>query len=452
MSKQVKIAMVGGGSYGWVPRLIRDIILTPGLENADFRLLDPNLTAARETGAVGARLAKDWGLGATFLPTSDEAKAFDGADFVVITISTGGFDAMRHDVHLPEKYGIYQTVGDTVGPGGWSRGLRNIPVFMHLASQIRRYAPKAAILNYTNPMTTLTKTLCLCTDQPVVGLCHGLFECYRTLMAIFDLKSEDEIKVNFAGVNHFFWILDMKIRGRDGYEMLRAKMKAEKTNFAGLVKQVHKDEAGFHSSKHVCSECLDEFGKLPYVGDRHICEFFSRYLAPNMARLKEYGLVRTMVKDRVTARIKGRKIVQGWAKGKETLKKERSRETAADIMRAISQGAEFIDVVNVPNRGQVSNLPMGSVLETLGVVNALGFTPIAAGPLPRNILNVVRPHVMNQDMIVEAGMSGDLRLALEALIADPLCSHLTIPQIKKMGMELMEKNRHLLPQFFGKKK
>lgn len=448
MAKPVKIAMVGGGSYNWTPRLVRDMVLTPGLENAEFRLLDINLTAAQEVGAAARRMCEDWALPATFEATKDEARALDGADFVVITISTGGYDAMQHDVHLPEKYGIFQTVGDTVGPGGWSRGLRNVPVFAHLAEQTKRYAPRAAILNYTNPLTTLTKTLALTTDQPVVGLCHGLFECYRTLMAIFGLKSEDEIKANFAGLNHFFWILDFTVRGRDGYAMLARKTK--KAPFAELVKDVHKDEAGFHSDKWVASECLAEFGKLPYVGDRHISEFFSRYLAPDEARLKEYRLVRTMVKERRANLKKRRKYVQDLASGKQSLEKERSRETAADIVSAISSGTEFVDVVNVPNRGQVSNLPEGAVVETLGVVNALGFTPLAAGPLPQNILNVTMPHVVNQELIVQAALEGDKKKAMDALINDPLCSHLTIPAIKRMGGELMEKNRKWLPQFFGK--
>ena len=446
MASRVKVAMVGGGSYNWTPRLIRDVILTPGLQDTDFRLLDTNPTAAKETAAAAQKMTSDWGLGATFLPTSDEPEALDGADFIVITISTGGFDAMHHDVHLPEKYGIFATVGDTVGPGGWSRGLRNVPVFTHLAEQAKKYAPRAAILNYTNPLTPLTKALCLRTDQPVIGLCHGLFECYRTLMAIFGLKSEDEIKVNFAGINHFFWILDMSIRGRDGYEMLRRKTR--KQPFAKLVKEVHKDEAGFHSDKWVASECLEEFGKLPYVGDRHICEFFSRYLAPDESKLKQYNLVRTAVKSRRAALKKRRQAVLDLISGKQRLEKKPSRETAADIIRAISQGGEFVDVMNVPNRGQVSNLPMGSVVETLGVVSSLGFTPLAAGPLPQGILNVVMPHVVNQDLIVEAAIEGDLKKAFDALINDPLCSHLAIPRIKKMGAELMEKNKQWLPRFF----
>jgi len=449
MPRKIRVTIVGGGSCAWAPMLTRDIILTPGLEDVSFRLLDIDLNAAEMAAAVGRRMSDEWELGATFAPTNNEAKALDGADFVIITISTGGFDAMHHDVHLPEKYGIYQTVGDTVGPGGWSRSLRNIPVFIHLAAQFRKYCPRAAILNYTNPMSVLTRTLSLCTDQPVVGLCHGLYENYATLQSIFGLKSESDVKANVAGINHFFWLLGLKIKGRDGYAMLRRKMRGG--SFAGLVTEAYVDGAGFHSDKLVTSELLEQYGVLPYVGDRHIAEFLPHYLAPDQKNMRKYRLERTSVKERREKRKRRRRLVRAWASGRERIGRRRSREAAADIIRAMTFGEDFVDVMNVPNRGQVSNLPAGAVVETLGVINRLGFTPLAAGALPPSILDLVLPHVRNQEMTVRAGMEGDRSQAFDALINEPVCSHLTIPQVRKMGEELMHKTRRWLPQFFGRR-
>lgn len=185
MKRKVKIAIIGGGSFNWCPTIIRDTIQTEGFGELDFRLLDINLTAARRIARLGRKMASQWNRPASFLPTNDPQLALKGADFVIITISTGGLTTMAHDVQIPEKFGIYQTVGDTVGPGGWSRTMRNIPVFVDLTEKIRRFAPRAFIINYTNPMSTLTKTICLHTDQPVVGLCHGLFELYDVLKRIF---------------------------------------------------------------------------------------------------------------------------------------------------------------------------------------------------------------------------------------------------------------------------
>jgi len=447
MPRPIEVAIVGGGSYGWVPTVTRDIILTPGLEDVSFRLLDIDRAAAEETAALGQRMADEWGLGATFIPTTSEAKALDGADFVIITVSTGGFDAMQHDVHLPEKYGIYQTVGDSVGPGGWARSLRNIPVFMHLAKQFKRYCPRAAILNYTNPMGTLSRTLARGLDQPVVGLCHGLYEVYRTLTEIFRLKGESEIKVNMAGLNHFFWVLDLRLRGKDGYAMLRRRMRGR--TLAEVLRESGDTSSVFYSHKLIASELFEQYGVLPYGGDRHTAEFFSHYLAPDDSRLETYKIVRTPVKWRRANARKKRRRVLALTSGKQPLDKHRSREAAADIIRAMTFGEDFVDVMNVPNRGQVSNLSQGTVVETLGVINPLGFTPLTAGPLPENILPLVLPHARNQELIVQAAMEGDRAKALDALANEPLCSHLTLPSVRKLGGELMHRTRRWLPQFFS---
>jgi alpha-galactosidase len=449
--RKPKVAMIGGGSYSWMPHIIRDIVLKPELESAEIRLLDLDLESAEIIAAVGQKYVKDWSLPATFLATTDADQALDGADAVVITISTGGLDAMAHDLRIPEKYGIYATVGDTVGPGGWARGLRNIPVFARFAEQIRRNAPEAFVLNYTNPMATLTGTLCAVSRQPAVGLCHGLFENLRTLMRIFDLKSESEISADYCGLNHFFWMTDFRIKGKPGYPALRSKLRGGK-RINDLVRQAYVDAHGHSSVRRlVASELFEEYGYLPYLGDRHTCEFFSRYLAPEEKRLEKYGIVRTYIQDRRRNRARARQRALDIASGKQAVERKASRETAADIICARVTNRDFIDVMNLPNIGQVPNLPMGAVVETPGMINAIGFRPVACGPMPQSLANLCMPHAVNQKLIVEAGIEGSWDKAYAALINDPLCSHLTVPQIKKMGRELLEANRRHLPQFFGRK-
>ncbi|MEI6425081.1 MAG: alpha-glucosidase/alpha-galactosidase, partial [Lentisphaerota bacterium] len=141
MSHKAKIVMVGGGSYSWSPRLLCDLVQAPELEGSEVVLLDLNLKAAEETKAAIDRICIDNHRNFHFTATSNEDKAFKGADFVLITISTGGLDMMRHDLEIPDRYGIYQTVGDSVGPGGWSRLLRNVPVFEKMARKIEKLAP-----------------------------------------------------------------------------------------------------------------------------------------------------------------------------------------------------------------------------------------------------------------------------------------------------------------------
>ncbi len=454
VTKVVRVVFIGGGSQNWAPTIIRDIVLKPGMEEVDFdiRLVDPSDDRARAIEALFTAKFSEWNVRhARVRRVADPARALDGAHFVIIAISTGRLPAMRHDIAVPERYGIYHTVGDTSGPGGWSRALRNIPVFRDYARLIRRHAPAAFVLNYTNPMGALTCTLSQeLGSGRVVGLCHGLFECYDVLRAIFGLKSERSIQVRFAGVNHFFWILDLQIDGQDGYALLRRTLKGR--SLGAFIKGTHRDAMGFSSDKWLTSELFEHYGYLPYVGDRHTCEFFGSYLA-SPGLMRRFKLVRTSVSERGALYRKAERRIRQWTRGLDAdwpLTQTPSRETAADIIRAAAFNERFTDVVNVENEGQIANLPAGAVVETLGEIDARGITPLTAGPLPDALLALVRPHADVQLRTVAAGLSGDLDAALLALAADPACAHMTVSDVKKMGLELLRANRQYLPQFFNR--
>jgi alpha-galactosidase/6-phospho-beta-glucosidase family protein len=307
------------------------------------------------------------------------------------------------------------------------------------------------VLNYTNPMGVLTNVLAReLGNNRVVGLCHGLFSCYAVLKAIFGLKSEEEIQVRFGGLNHFFWILDFQVNGKDGYKLLREKM--GNGSFADLVSGVHEDGMGFSSNVYLASEFLENYGYLTYVGDRHTCEFFNCYMT-NKSLMERFKLVRTSIEDREKNYEAAEKRISDWTEGRKAawpLSKKSSRETAADIIHAIAFEKSFMDVVNTVNVGQIENLPKGAVVETMGHVSGRGFTPVTVGPLPEQIAAVVRPHAEMQVKTLEAGLSGNLDDALRALITDPICAHMTASDVKKMGMELLQANSKHLPQFFGK--
>jgi len=437
-----KIVMVGGGSYNWCPRLISDMVQTPELEKSEIILLDPNLKAAQKVQAAAEKITATFKRKFKFIATSDENAAFKGADFVVITISTGGLEMMRHDLVIPDKYGIYQTVGDSVGPGGWSRTLRNVPVFVKMAQKIENLSPRAIILNYTNPMAALTGAIVAASSLRNVGLCHGVFGTYRMLESIFGVREKD-IAMNFCGVNHFFWVLDFKIKGQDGYAMLNRKLGGKSLD---NVLQSDTDNAGFSHSNHLlCDELLREYGHLTYVADRHTCEFFNAYLT-DKKQMKRFKLVRTSVEDRYAGLERARQATFDLANGKNA-PGARSRETAVDIMKSFVTNQPFVDVVNMPNVGQIDNLPRGAVVETLGLVNARGFSPITAGPLPERLLPLVEPHCRVQQMTLEAALKGDKELALQSLMLDPLCANLPPSDIRKMGLELINATKTWLPQF-----
>jgi len=438
-----RIVMVGGGSYNWCPRLLSDLMRTPEMEGSHIVLLDPNLQAAEEIAAAGRAIASRLRVKCTIETTCDEASAFTGADFVLITISTGGLDAMAYDLTIPEKYGIYHTVGDTVGPGGWSRALRNIPIFVHLGEQIARYASRATVLNYTNPLSVLTATLIETSGLRTVGLCHGVFSNYRVLERLFGVK-ESDLCLRFGGVNHFFWVLDFTVRGEPGYPLLAERLAGQSLDDALALGDT--DAMGFHSHHALTSELYKEYGYLPYVGDRHTSEFLPGFLTPTVDALDRFKLVRTSIAERRASRARARQTALDLAEGKRE-PFPRSRETAVDIMMAIAHEKPFIDVVNVPNEGQISNLPQGAVVETLGLIDGLGFRPVTTGTLPETIRQVVEPHCHVQLMTLKAALDGNRDLAMQALMMDPICSHLAPSDVRAMGTELMEATQAWLPQF-----
>lgn len=446
MTGPIKLAFVGGGSYSWTYRIVKDLMLKKQLERIDFYLLDKNADSAETIKRLCEKMNAELNTNHTFTATTSEEEAFDGCDFVIICISTGGLEAMRHDIAIPEKYGIYATVGDTVGPGGWSRNMRNVPVFNALAKKIEKLSNRAVVLNYTNPMACLTKAFYAQTKLRAVGLCHGLFENYQLLQDIFGLESESQLTVRFGGVNHFFWMLDFQVNGRDGYALLREKLGPDK-RIVDLIDEAHRDEAGFQSNKYWTGELFETFGLLPYFGDRHTCEFFPHLITGSKERLRQYRINRTTVDERVRMQARLKENALNMISGKSRIDYRKSRETAADIVEAVALGKEFVDVVNLPNTGQIPSLPLGGIVETLGIVNSLGFTPLQAGPLPEPINRLVRPHLENSEMIYQAATEGDLELGLQALYNDPVCSHLDYKQIRRMAEELITANRPLLPQF-----
>ena len=440
-----KIVMVGGGSYNWGPSLLSDLVQAPEMEGSEVVLLDPDLQAAAEIRAVAERYAAVFGKTFHLRVTNDEASAFRDADFVMITISTGGLDAMALDLAIPEKYGVFHTVGDTAGPGGWARTLRNVPVMVHLGQQISRYAPHAVVLNYTNPMATLTGALAESSGLRVVGLCHGVFDNYHMLEKLFGVQEKD-LNVRFSGTNHFFWILDFTVKGQSGYPLLREKLGTRTLD--DVLRDLMRDDEQdtLHRNFALSSELYTQYGYLPYFGDRHTCEFIPGYITPTTDSLAPFRLVRTTIEQRKETRLAARDKALKLAAG-AIPPPARSRETAVDMMVALSTGKPFIDVVNVPNIGQVDNLPRRAVVETLGMVDHLGFRPIAAGPLPPFIQPLVAPHCACQLVTLDAALKGDRELALQALMLDPLCSHLSHTRIRDLGTDLMAAQRDLLPQF-----
>jgi len=445
--KKPKVVIVGGGSNSWTPAIVKDMLLTESISDAEYVLYDINKKASDLCRDFLNVLCEKLSIKANIVSTDNLAKALTGADYILITVATGGLNAMAHDLSIPEDFSIYHTVGDTSGPGGWARTIRNFEAFSDLAKAINRYAPSAMILNYTNPMATLTDLLSRLCHGPVIGLCHGLFEVLAYIKDYYGLENEDEISVKYAGVNHFFWITEAKAGKIDIISDFKKKIK--KQSFTEMEVKHKKDPVGFSSKAEVATELFRLTGALPYLGDRHTSECFPQYIT-NKKNMKKYKLSRTTIEERKSHMKQRGDNLRAMIKGKKKIKGDyfkRSRETAADIIDAHYGGNVFIDVGNVPNIGQISNLPLGAIVETAVRVDRNGFSPICFGALPEPVLSMVSPWPTVFTMTLDACLEGNKEKALHALARDPVCAHLNADQVNEMGNRLLKAHKRFIKCF-----
>ena len=229
----MQITIVGGGSYQWTPELLADLLGTESLHGAHYVLEDIDPVPLEKMSRLAGLLNESMGSGATVSATTDQRRALEGSDFVIVTISTGGFDSMTFDLDVPARFGIRQSVGDTVGPGGINRSLRNIPVLVGVAEDMGKVCPDAWLLNITNPMTCLTRAVCRQTSIRAVGLCHEVGN-WSIDLAIALGKPMEAVRPTVAGVNHFPVVTALDVDGQDGFDIM-AGMVEEAGGLAALA-------------------------------------------------------------------------------------------------------------------------------------------------------------------------------------------------------------------------
>ncbi|MBA3636528.1 MAG: hypothetical protein H0W57_08945 [Rubrobacteraceae bacterium] len=428
-----RIAVVGGGSYQWGPKIIQDVALNEALRGGSLVLHDIDGEALDDMYEWGTRALDVAQADLKLEKTLQLEESLRGADFVVLSISTGGLDATALDLEIPARYGVVQTVGDTVGPGGLFRGLRNIPVVVEIARAMERSCPNAVLLNLTNPLTVLTRAVTKATSIRTVGLCHELFSTLGMLSKMFDAP-EEAINVRVAGVNHFIWVTDVAVHGHD------VTGEAFRRISGGEAREISLSDAAGDTDPFVNTwgfrtELCRLYGYLPAAGDRHVCEFLPGYLQDEKER-ERLDLRMTTVDVRRERLAADRERARRMIRGDESIPTGRSREEVSDIIAAMWTGEDSVNIVNLPNAGQVRDLPLGDVVETYGALNGAGASGIVFGELPPPVAALVHPHVFNQEAIVQAGLTGDMDLALRAFSNDPLVG--SGPDARKMFEEMWE--------------
>lgn len=451
----MKIVIVGGGSVLWTPRLGCDFLLEKALDGSELILNDIDREAAELCAAylrtANKQLKTHWKIRVAGIDA-----ALKNADLVLVSISTGGFEAMSHDYNIPEKYGVFHTVGDTTGPGGISRSLRNIPVFIGLARKMNKLCPDAWMLHVTNPLSQLTRAVERTGLIRTVGMCHEYTAALASLRNFFNV-ADNEIDSLCVGVNHFTVLKDLTVKGvKDPERQLTVAnyIEFEKKHLAKSLSGTVDDivTQGAASPGHLLPRYLnfavaEKWGFFPLAGAPHVCESLPGInVSPEMiAQWNVYrkGVLPNRPKAKEERREKLVNVLKEKATVPETL--ERSREMVADAAVALLTGAPRRIIAACANRGQIDDLPRDVTVETWAIASRCGIHPIASGKLPLPVKGFMEQIVTEEELTVEAAMTGSLETLIQALTASPLLPDKS--HAPELARELIEANRQYLPQF-----
>jgi alpha-galactosidase/6-phospho-beta-glucosidase family protein len=447
----MQVTIIGGGSYQWSPKLITDLLAVGPLADMHLVLEDIDPAPLKKM-EVFARLANEkMGTKMTVATTTDQKRAVEGADFVIVTISTGGFDSMALDIDIPAKYGIRQSVGDSVGPGGISRALRNIPVLVSIGRDMEEGCPEAWMLNITNPMTTLTRSVCRETSIKTVGLCHEVGH-FAMDVAIALGQPHTSIRPTVVGINHFPVMTALDVDGADGFGLLR-HMVDELGGLEALRPGPDRVEVAPFTKEDFCRRhllkltILDRYGALPGAGDRHVAEFIPSVLTEESGWGAAFGIGLTPMSTRIEHQAGYVAEVDGVLAGTTTLPTWDSGEIVAPVIDSLLTGTHRELPVNLPNAGQCPDLPTGSVVEAMCVVDGEGMRGRDGARAPAGITEWIRRQIAVQELTVEAAVTGDRGLAREAFALDPLAGRGDLRATEAMADELLAATARWLPQF-----
>lgn len=458
MKKSIKIAYIGGGSKQWARVFMSDLAATEGL-SGQIALYDIDMEAALRNARIGERINQNSATRSVFqytvCPTLEAC--LENADFVIISILPGTFREMRSDVHTPEKYGIWQSVGDTVGPGGILRAMRTVPIFEEFAKKIRNICPDAWVINLTNPMSILVKTLYDVFPQiKAFGCCHEVFHAQDFLTCVLQetrgiAASRQEIYTDASGINHFTWITEAKYGNLDLLALLPEFM--EKFYEEGYYEQPGRRfafrEDPFAYGNKVKLDLFRRYGALAAAGDRHLAEFLpgSWYLR-NPQTVREWQFSLTTVDFREQQQEERIRETIAMAEGTIPFPVHNSGEEAVELMKALMGFGTMVSNVNLPNRGQMPQLPLGSIVETNCVFSNDQLCPVTAKPLPSGAAAWVSWNSANIDSCYEGIKERNLQKIFQAFVGQPLCGRLSVEEAEKLFREMCWNTRNYLDPYF----
>ena len=433
--KNVKIVVVGIGSASFGPKTLGDVFCRPELSGSTLCLVDLRAEAVETMGRLAGKLNEAWHTGLKIETTTDLAGALPGGDFVICMLEADRDRLWQLDMRIPVKHGVKQVLGENGGPGGLAHTLRTAPLVLEVAHQMETHCPEAWLLNYTNPLPRNCRAVRKYSDINVIGFCHGIGGTVDTIARILDVDADD-VDVKAAGLNHFHWVLDVRLRstGEDVYPLLRQR------------------ELDFEpQTRRLWSDLFRRFGQLPFPSDDHIGEYVPFMHVDAFDSWNKYGhdphwLLHGEVDDErrqtmwreIEEMIDGGRAVDHLRAG--------SGERAIPVLLALRDNLNSHELaLNIPNRGYIDNLPDDCIVEVPASVSGYGAVGLPLGELSAPVAAWCSNQVYVAELAVDAAIQGDRTIALQALLADPVINDIDVAE--KILDEFLSVHAEWLPQF-----
>ena len=447
--------LIGAGSVSFTRGLVADVLRTG--KEIELRLVDVNPESLRFAEGMAAKMVAAWKAPVRLRASVDRRELLPGADAVICTVGVGGRPAWEKDFSIPRTYGIYQPVGDTTMPGGLSRALRMIPAMVAVAKDVLDLCPDALFFNYGNPMTAVCRAIRKATGADVVGLCHGVVGVARYLAGFIGVPVE-ELRYAAVGINHLTWFTELRHNGQDAWPRVReelARRLGVGIDVASLGQKFPEmgetPEPPEGLDNPFSWDMFQLYGAFPAVLDRHAIEFFPQLVPDGRYYGKTLGVDCFSMEACIENGDRAYERMREIALSPDPLPEDffdpfgGEHEQVISIIDSIRTDAGRVYSANLPNRGQVGNLPADAVIESPAVADGSGMHALMMGDLPAGIAATLVSRLATVETIVDAGLTGDRDLFVQALVADG--SVKSLATARALADDLLAAHAEHLPQF-----
>ncbi len=466
--RPTRTVVIGAGSAAFGLSTLATLIRERQMDGSTLCLVDLNEQGLEKVHRLAERMVREWGRQVYIESTTDRRRALPGADFVVVAIETGPREGLwLKDYELTLPHGLRQPYAENGGPGGFAHTLRNIPPIMDIATDMETLCPHAWLVNLSNPLPRLCRAVTRYTSVKTVGLCHQVYYGYAILALIFaeelgiqrppvltngapyDLADAagweeyerlvaqglQKLSIRSAGLNHFIWALDVRMRetGEDLYPRLAEKLEAMPPGFEMLARDVYR-----------------VIGVLPISGDTHLCEYLPWMTNAQRRPWERYNIQLYHWDRAAQERDEMWREIDDMLDGRKPIGHLRNvfSEGVYEIISGITGDMNlYTEAVNIPNRGFITNLPEGAIVEVPGLLNADGVNGVGVGDLPPLVAELCRREAALVELVVQAGVEGDREIALQALAFDPHVDDLEMA--RDILATYLKEYAEWLPQFSG---